>query len=106
MILGDVKSLSPEKSPIAMKDVKWYTQNSTVGFLVAGVWNNRFYPMTSIISTSSRSAAHDLLISGDTDGYLRLFKYPVLSPKAEYNEEKSTAVQWRAHASSSMTETL
>lgn len=33
---GDVKSLSPEKSPIAMKDTKWYTHNSTVGFLVAG----------------------------------------------------------------------
>nr|XP_023030237.1 echinoderm microtubule-associated protein-like CG42247 [Leptinotarsa decemlineata] len=84
----DVKSLSPEKSPIAMKDVKWYTHNSTVGFMVAGIWNNRFYPMVSIISTASRSAAHDLLISGDTDGYLRLFRYPCLNPKAEYNEEK------------------
>ncbi|XP_044754220.1 echinoderm microtubule-associated protein-like CG42247 [Coccinella septempunctata] len=84
----DVKSLSPEKSPIVMKDVKWYTHNCTVGFMVAGMWNNRFYPMTSIISTASRSAAHDLLISGDTDGYLRLFRYPCLSPKAEYNEEK------------------
>lgn len=75
IISGDVKSLSPEKSPIAMKDVKWYSQNSTVGFMVAGIWNNRFYPMTSIISTASRSAAHDLLISGDTDGYIRLFRY-------------------------------
>lgn len=36
LFLGDVKSLTPEKSPIAMKDVKWYTQFSTVGFLVAG----------------------------------------------------------------------
>ncbi|KAK9717160.1 HELP motif [Popillia japonica] len=84
----DIKSLSPEKSPIAMKDIKWYTHNSTVGFLVAGVWNNRFYPMSSVISTTSRSSAHDLLICGDTDGYLRLFRFPVLSTKAEYNEEK------------------
>ncbi|GJQ75573.1 hypothetical protein Trydic_g17654 [Trypoxylus dichotomus] len=84
----DIKSLSPEKSPIAMKDTKWYTHNSTVGFLVAGIWNNRFYPMSSIISTASRSSAHDLLICGDTDGYLRLFRFPVLSTKAEYNEEK------------------
>ncbi|KAJ8947729.1 hypothetical protein NQ318_017990 [Aromia moschata] len=82
---GDVKSLSPEKSPIAMKDVKWYTHNATVGFMVSGMWNNRFYPMTSIISTASRSAAHDLLVSGDTDGYIR---YPCINPKAEYNEEK------------------
>lgn len=57
-----------------MKDVKWYTHNSTVGFMVAGIWNNRFYPMTAIMSTASRSAAHDLLISGDTDGYVRLFR--------------------------------
>ncbi|XP_063359716.1 echinoderm microtubule-associated protein-like CG42247 [Cydia amplana] len=84
----DIKSLSPEKSPIAMKDVKWSTFNSTVGFLVSGMWNNRFYPMTSLISTASRSAAHDLLISGDSDGYLRLFRYPCASPKAEYNEMK------------------
>lgn len=71
-----------------MKDVKWYTHNSTVGFLVSGVWNNRFYPMTSIVVTANRSAAHDMLVTGDADGYVRLFRYPVLSPKAEYNEEK------------------
>ncbi|KAK4875879.1 hypothetical protein RN001_012301 [Aquatica leii] len=84
----DIKSLSPEKSPIAMKDVKWHTHNSSVGFLVSGIWNNRFYPMTSIISTCNRSAAHDLLVCGDTDGYIRLFRYPCFTPKAEYNEEK------------------
>nr|XP_034840413.1 echinoderm microtubule-associated protein-like CG42247 [Maniola hyperantus] len=84
----DIKALSPEKSPIAMKDVKWFTYNSTVGFLVSGMWNNRFYPMTSLITAASRSAAHDLLISSDSDGYLRLFRYPCASPKAEYNEVK------------------
>ncbi|KPJ07925.1 Echinoderm microtubule-associated protein-like CG42247 [Papilio machaon] len=84
----DIKALSPEKSPIAMKDVKWSTYNATVGFLVSGMWNNRFYPMTSLITTASRSSAHDLLISGDSDGYLRIFRYPCASPKAEYNEVK------------------
>ncbi|KAI5709816.1 hypothetical protein M8J75_003490 [Diaphorina citri] len=84
----DVKTLTPEKSPIAMKDVKWYTFNATVGYLVSGIWNNRFYPMTSMISAVNRSAAHDLLIAGDVDGYLRLFRYPCISPKAEYSEEK------------------
>ncbi|GLV35997.1 Doublecortin-domain-containing echinoderm-microtubule-associated protein [Carabus blaptoides fortunei] len=84
----DIKSLSPEKSPIAMKDVKWYTHNSTIGFMVHGMWNNRFYPMTSIVITANRAAAHDLLVAGDADGYIRLFRYPCLSPKAEYNEEK------------------
>lgn len=36
VLAGDIKALSPEKSPIAMKDVKWSTYNSTVGFLVSG----------------------------------------------------------------------
>ncbi|XP_047113095.1 echinoderm microtubule-associated protein-like CG42247 [Schistocerca piceifrons] len=89
----DVKSLTPEKSAVAMKDVKWYTHNSTVGFLVAGIWNNRYYPMTSMIMTANRSSAHDLLVCGDSDGYLRLFRYPCLSPKAEYNEEKVYSMQ-------------
>lgn len=39
----DVKTLTSEKSPITMKDVKWYTHNSTVGFLVSG--NNIFITM-------------------------------------------------------------
>nr|XP_014289847.1 echinoderm microtubule-associated protein-like CG42247 isoform X2 [Halyomorpha halys] len=88
LVFWDVKALTNEKSPITMKDVKWYTQNCSVGFLVAGIWNNRYYPQTSVISTVSRSAAHDLLVVGDTEGYLRLFRYPCISQKAEYNEEK------------------
>nr|CAD7588554.1 unnamed protein product [Timema genevievae] len=89
----DVKSMTAEKSPISMKDVKWYTLNCTVGFLVAGIWNNRFYPMTSVITTVNRSMAHDMLICGDADGYIRLFKYPCLSAKAEYNEDKVYSLQ-------------
>ncbi|KAE8743682.1 hypothetical protein FOCC_FOCC010723 [Frankliniella occidentalis] len=56
----DVKALSAEKSPVAMKDVKWYTQTCCVGYTVAGIWNNR---------------------------------YPCLSAKAEYNEEKVYSLQ-------------
>nr|CAD7260678.1 unnamed protein product [Timema shepardi] len=89
----DVKSMTAEKSPISMKDVKWYTLNCTVGFLVAGIWNNRFYPTTSVITTVNRSMAHDMLICGDADGYIRLFKYPCLSAKAEYNEDKVYSLQ-------------
>lgn len=75
-ILGDVRSLSPEKSPIAMKDVKWMTHNCTVGFLVAGMWNNRYYSSTnSTIATCNRSSGMDMLASGDADGYLRMFRY-------------------------------
>jgi hypothetical protein len=36
LFTGDVKNVVTEKSPIGMKDVKWYTHNATIGFLVAG----------------------------------------------------------------------
>ncbi|XP_050432030.1 echinoderm microtubule-associated protein-like CG42247 isoform X1 [Adelges cooleyi] len=88
LVYWDVKGMMQEKSAPAMKDVKWYTYNSSVGYLVSGIWHNRFYPTTSLISTANRSAAHDLYVTGDTDGYLRLFRYPCIQNKSEYNEEK------------------
>ncbi|XP_018376328.1 PREDICTED: echinoderm microtubule-associated protein-like CG42247 isoform X2 [Trachymyrmex cornetzi] len=88
LLFWDVKVLSSEKSPLVMKDVKWYTHNCTVGYMTSGQWNNRYYPLTTVVTTSSRSAAHDMLISGDAEGYLRLFRYPCTTAKAEYVEEK------------------
>ncbi|XP_044008324.1 echinoderm microtubule-associated protein-like CG42247 isoform X1 [Aphidius gifuensis] len=88
LVFWDIKALQSEKSPIVMKDVKWHTHNCTVGYMVSGMWNNRYYPLTTVLTTSSRSAAHDMLVSGDAEGYLRLFRYPCTSAKAEYVEEK------------------
>lgn len=74
--IGDVRSLSPERSPIAMKDIKWLTQNCTVGFLVAGMWNNRYYSnAATTITTCNRASGHDMLASGDAEGYIRLFRF-------------------------------
>jgi len=42
---------------------------------ITGIWHNRYYPISSMISTANRSSAHDLFITGDTDGHLRLFRY-------------------------------
>jgi len=35
-VLGDVKGLIQEKSAPSMKDVKWYTYNASIGYLVSG----------------------------------------------------------------------
>lgn len=71
-----MRSLSPERSPIAMKDIKWLTQNCTVGFLVAGMWNNRYYSnAATTITTCNRASGHDMLASGDAEGYIRLFRF-------------------------------
>lgn len=86
---GDTRSLSPERSPILMRDVKWLTHNCTVGFLVAGMWNNRFYSSQNAkITTCNRSAGNEMLASGDSEGHIRLFKYPCISPRSEYYETK------------------
>lgn len=78
LFTGDVRSLSPERSPIAMKDIKWLTQNCTVGFLVAGQWNNRYYSnAATTITTCNRASGHDMLASGDAEGYIRLFRFVV-----------------------------
>lgn len=73
-----------------MRDVKWLTHNCTVGYLVAGMWSNRFYSSPSAkIATCNRSNAMDILASGDSDGHIRLFRYPCISPRSEYCETKA-----------------
>lgn len=72
-----------------MRDVKWLTHNCTVGFLVAGMWNNRFYSAPSVkVTTCNRSGNMEILGSGDSDGHIRLFRYPCISPRSEYFETK------------------
>lgn len=74
-LTGDTRSLSPERSAILMRDTKWLSHNCTVGFLVAGMWNNRYYSTGSTkITTCNRSSSGDLLASGDAEGHVRLFK--------------------------------
>ena len=48
LLYWDIKSMSPEKSPIAMKDIKWLTHNSTVGFLVSIVDFHLKAPFTDL----------------------------------------------------------
>ncbi|XP_070506717.1 echinoderm microtubule-associated protein-like CG42247 [Chironomus tepperi] len=89
LLFWDVKALSPERSPVAMKDVKWVTHNCVVGFMVGGMWSNRYYStQNTLITTAARSSQHDMVASGDADGYLRLFRYPCITPRAEFAEAK------------------
>jgi microtubule-associated protein-like 1/2 len=56
LLYWDVRGLTSEKSPIAMKDVKWLTHNCVVGFMVGGMWSNRYYSSQSaLITTACRS---------------------------------------------------
>lgn len=89
LLFWDVKALCAERSPIAMKDVKWLTHNCTIGFTVGGMWSNRYYSsQNTLITTAARSGGHDMVASGDAEGYLRLFRYPCITPRAEFAEAK------------------
>lgn len=89
LLFWDVKALAAERSPLAMKDVKWLTHNCTVGFHVGGMWSNRYYSsQNTLITTTTRSGGHDMVASGDAEGYLRLFRYPCITPRAEFAEAK------------------
>lgn len=89
LLFWDVKALSAEKSPVAMKDIKWLTHNCTIGFMVGGMWSNRYYSsQAALMTTACRSTGHDMVASGDAEGYLRLFRYPCITPRAEFAEAK------------------
>lgn len=89
LLFWDVKALTAERSPIAMKDVKWLTHNCTVGFTVGGMWSNRYYSsQNTLMTTACRASGHDMLAGGDAEGYLRLFRYPCITPRAEFAEAK------------------
>ncbi|CAO1399612.1 unnamed protein product [Diamesa hyperborea] len=89
LLFWDVKALSAEKSPVAMKDIKWLTHNCTIGFMVGGMWSNRYYSsQATLMTTACRSTGHDMVASGDAEGYLRLFRYPCITPRAEFAEAK------------------
>lgn len=79
LLFWDVKSLAPEKSPIAMKDVKWASHNCTVGYFMAGMWNNRYYSSNAtMITTANRCHGQEMVVSGDIDGTLRLFRWEII----------------------------
>lgn len=59
-----------------MRDVKWLTHNCTVGYFVAGMWNNRYYSTSNTkITSCNRSGNQQILSSGDAEGHIRVFKY-------------------------------
>lgn len=59
-----------------MRDVKWLTHNCTVGYFVAGMWNNRYYSSGNTkITSCNRSNNQQILASGDAEGHIRVFKY-------------------------------
>ena len=124
MILAyaDVKSQKVEKKAEYLRDQTWLDQTCTLGYSVAGTWNNLGYKNDPTTTTAVHVGNHryifqipfnNLMVilhskiyfdfffyfrtrvaAGDAHGNLRMFQYPCTTSRAEFIEEKtnSTAI--------------
>ena len=68
-----------------MRDTQWATWSCTLGWPVQGIWPQVTHDLTDINSVS-RNSQHDLLVTGDDFGCVKLFRFPALTP---HSAEKS-----------------
>lgn len=78
------------KSPSDVRDVKWGTFTSILGWSVQGIWPPD--ADGTDVNSVCRSPDESLLATGDDFGHVKLFRYPC--PK-----EKSQFRQYRGHSS-------
>ncbi|XP_076041136.1 doublecortin-domain-containing echinoderm-microtubule-associated protein isoform X3 [Oratosquilla oratoria] len=82
----NLRDLSRVKNPVDVRNETWVTHTCPLGYMVHGVWaGGRDAP---IQVTLDRGPRGDVVAAGDTDGYIRLYRYPVLSRRAGYHEYK------------------
>ena len=84
----NVNTNKMEKVGSSMRDKAWVDQTCPVGWAVSGLWNNHNYNSNVSLTTVNASQSKEIVASGDAEGYIRLSRFPVVSPKAEFHEEK------------------
>ena len=86
----NTSSMTIEKSSAAVREVEWLAPTSLVGWAVAGVWANAHYstPADTVITSVHTAAEARLVVTGDTEGRLRLFLHPCTSTKAQFREQR------------------
>lgn len=87
-ILWDIPVMEIEKIPSTLRDVAWQGITCTLTYSVHGIWNNRNQTVDATHTTCCSSASGKLLAAGDNEGYIRLFRYPCISPRADFYEVK------------------
>ncbi|XP_068236038.1 echinoderm microtubule-associated protein-like CG42247 [Palaemon carinicauda] len=81
-----LSDLSRVKNDEDVRNEIWSTQTCPLSYMVHGVWSGaRDAPLQVTLDRSPRG---DVVAAGDTDGYIRLYRYPVLSTRAGYHEYK------------------
>ncbi|XP_022090492.1 echinoderm microtubule-associated protein-like 2 isoform X2 [Acanthaster planci] len=97
----DVTQMRKEKAE-AVRDVVWQTQTCALGYPVYGIWPAREKDVD--VNSVDRSRTGSLLATGDSLGWLSLYRYPCTSTKAVSHDVKShsahvTAVRFLANDS-------
>lgn len=92
LVHGDLKIQRVEKNHDVVRDQAWIDQTCTMGYNVAGTWNNVGYKNDPTSTTAvSINGRQDLVAAGDAQGFLRLFRHPCTTSRAEFNEEKTAS---------------
>jgi len=65
----------------ATKDIEWATWTSKIGWPVQGIFKGVDYTDTN---TCHRANNQKVLVTGDDDGYVNLFKYPSVVERSKY----------------------
>ncbi|XP_019637307.1 PREDICTED: echinoderm microtubule-associated protein-like 2 isoform X1 [Branchiostoma belcheri] len=74
------------ENPAVTRDVTWHTQTCILGYNVLGIWPARENGID--INTVCRSESGDLLAVGDSQGFLKLYRYPSTQKKAQSHQWK------------------
>ncbi|RXG58463.1 Echinoderm microtubule-associated protein-like [Armadillidium vulgare] len=82
----NLRNLTFIKNHVEVREEIWLTQTCPLSYLVHGIWCAS--RGTTIHITVDKNENRGLLAAGDTEGYIRLYRYPVLSPKAGWHEYK------------------
>jgi WD40 repeat protein/Ca2+-binding EF-hand superfamily protein len=86
LLFWDAKSGKQEKSSTAVRDVKWATFTSTLGWPVQGIWPSGS-DMSDVNSTDC-SSDNTLIVTGDDFSRVKLFSYPAAKEHCNFKEFK------------------
>lgn len=77
----NVDSMQKERSSNLFCDMQWATQTCIIGHPVLGAWSN--LGKGEDINAVGRSNQSDLMVVGENKGFIRVYKYPCSTHKAE-----------------------
>ncbi|CAC5367562.1 EML1_2 [Mytilus coruscus] len=86
MINWDVEKKLRISDPRVLRDADWHIYSCTTGYPVIGPWTNM--ENGTHINAVHRSNYRDFLLTGDSRGRVRLYKYPCAATKPEYRGVK------------------